>query len=217
MNDAASQAARRYPGRVKAAVGWDRDQADQDRPSILEAARCDTVVAIGEIGLDYYYCAETASRQQALFREMLSLACACGKPVVVHSRDAEEDTLALLKEAHRTWHGRPGTLGVLHCFTGSVPFAAALLELDMMLGFSGIITFRNAGTLREVVRLVPDERMLVETDTPYLAPEPYRGCENEPAMLYRVAETLANWRGCTPGHIAEQTTRNAEYLFGTWS
>ena len=207
-NDLAVALSEADPGRVRAAVGYDRDQAPA-APS-LEALRAHLgrpgVVAIGEIGLDYHYAPESVAAQRALMEVMLATSKEYRLPVVIHSRDADEDTVALLRGAEAG--------GVLHCFTGSREFAKQVLDLGLYISFSGIITFRNAGPLRDVAGLVPDDRLLIETDTPYLAPVPHRGRRNEPGFLVHVAEALAKIRNDTVEHIAHITARNAEQLFG---
>jgi TatD DNase family protein len=152
--------------------------------------------------LDYHYSADTAAAQKALFSSMLDGARHHGLPVVVHSREAEADTLALLENHRSAWRGDPDRLGVLHCFTGDLPFAQALLALGMMISFSGIVTFKNAAALRDVAAAVPDDRLLIETDSPYLAPVPYRGKRNEPAYVCFIASALAELRGCEAEKIA---------------
>lgn len=217
----------RHAPRVLAAAGYDRDQAspladDEAVARAVAALRGElracagearAVCAVGEIGLDLHYSPETASRQVALMRAQLGLAAELGLPVVVHSRDAEQATLRLLREHAARWGGPPGRIGVLHCFTGSAAFAEGLVELGFHIGFSGIVSFANAGGLREVARLVPAGKLLIETDTPYLAPVPHRGRRNEPAYLVHVAEALAAARGSTPDETADITRRNAAFLF----
>jgi TatD DNase family protein len=145
---------------------------------------------------------------------MLELARKYQLPVIVHSREADDDTMALLQEHVRRWCGDPGRIGVLHCFTGIVGFARKLLDMGLMISFSGIVTFKNANNLRAVARDVPEDRLLIETDTPYLAPVPHRGKSNEPAYVVHVAEILAKIRKDTIERIAHSTARNAERLFG---
>jgi TatD DNase family protein len=145
---------------------------------------------------------------------MLEVARSCGKPVVVHSREADEDTLSMLREHVRGWKGAADRIGVLHCFTGGLPFARALVDLGLHIGLSGIVTFRNAESLREVARWVPADRLLIETDAPYLAPVPHRGQRNEPAWVLHVAEALASARSIGLQEVAEQTSVNARRLFG---
>ena len=212
---AAIAAAADFPARIYAAVGFDRDQAKSEWSAesfVRNLNRLD-VVAVGEIGLDYHYHPDTAADQKKLFGQMLDLAGKHRLPVIVHSRRADDDTVALLLEHVRRWRGEPGRIGVLHCFTGSRGFATKLLDLGLMISFSGIVTFKKADDLRAVAREVPEDRLLIETDSPYLAPVPHRGRSNEPAYVVHVAETLAKIRNDTVEHIAHSTSRNAERLF----
>ena len=165
------------------------------------------VVAIGETGLDYHYQPEAAALQQDSFRLHLEAARQTGKPVVVHTREARADTLALLREADLS------QAGVLHCFTEDWAMARAALDLGYYISLSGIVTFRNAEALREVARQVPADRLLVETDAPYLAPVPHRGRPNLPEYVRDVAEYLAVLRGVDVETLAEQTTANFARLF----
>jgi TatD DNase family protein len=165
------------------------------------------VVAIGETGLDYHYEPEAAELQQAAFRLHLQAAQVTGKPVIVHTREARADTLKLLREAALP------QAGVLHCFTEDWAMAKAALDLGFYISLSGIVTFRNAGALREVARQVPVDRLLVETDSPYLAPVPHRGKPNLPEYVRDVAEYLAVLRGVSFEQLAEQTTANFKRLF----
>ena len=165
------------------------------------------VVAIGETGLDYHYQPESALLQQDSFRLHLEAARQTGKPVVVHTREARADTLALLREADLS------QAGVLHCFTEDWAMARAALDLGYYISLSGIVTFRNAEALREVARQVPADRLLVETDAPYLAPVPHRGRPNLPEYVRDVAEYLAVLRGVDVETLAEQTTANFVRLF----
>jgi Tat protein secretion system quality control protein TatD with DNase activity len=175
------------------------------------------LAAIGETGLDYHYRPDTRTAQRDLFAAMLRLAGRRGLPAVIHTRDADADTLQILGEAGSPSLAAAGRLGVVHCFTGDAAFASALLDRGLYLGFSGIVTFRNADALRQVARLVPDDRLLIETDSPFLAPVPVRGRPNEPAFLGHVAACLARVRGVSAEWIADLTARNAERLFGPWS
>ncbi len=207
--------AQEHPGRIFGCAGYDRDEATQEYDlaelrGYLENPR---VKAVGETGLDYYYTAETATKQKKLFAENLALAAEFQKPVVVHTRDADEDTVALLSDYARAWKGDPGRLGVLHCFTRDAAFARQVLDLGLMISFSGIVTFANADPLREVVQYVPDDRLLIETDSPYLAPVPMRGNRNEPAFVVHVAKQLAELKGCSLDYIANLTATNARKLF----
>ncbi|ACO77715.1 hydrolase, TatD-family [Azotobacter vinelandii CA] len=165
------------------------------------------VVAIGETGLDYHYRPEAAALQQQAFRLHLEAARLTGKPLVVHTRAARADTLRLLREAALSQGG------VLHCFTEDWEMARAALDLGFYISLSGIVTFRNAEALREVARQVPADRLLVETDAPYLAPVPHRGKPNLPQYVREVAEFLAELRGVPFETLAEQTTANFHRLF----
>ncbi|UYP29114.1 TatD family hydrolase [Pseudomonas sp. Z8(2022)] len=165
------------------------------------------VVAIGETGLDYHYEPESAALQQASFRLHLEAARITGKPVIVHTREARADTLALLREAALP------QAGVLHCFTEDWEMAKAALDIGFYISLSGIVTFRNAEALREVARQVPADRLLVETDSPYLAPVPHRGKPNLPQYVREVAEYLAVLRGVSYETLAEQTSDNFKRLF----
>lgn len=165
------------------------------------------VVAIGETGLDYHYEPESAALQQASFRLHLEAARITGKPVIVHTREARADTLALLREAALP------QAGVLHCFTEDWEMAKAALDIGFYISLSGIVTFRNAEALREVARQVPTDRLLVETDSPYLAPVPHRGKPNLPQYVREVAEYLAVLRGVSYETLAEQTSSNFKRLF----
>ena len=217
-NEAVLRAAAARPGIARAAVGFDRDcAAGAPDISALEALvrqHAHVVAAIGEIGLDYHYSPETAPAQRALLASELELARHMNLPVIVHSRDADADMLQLLRAHAAAWPGDRDRIGVLHCFTEDQPFAEALLGLGFMISFSGITTFRNAESLRAVARTVPADRLLIETDTPYLAPIPHRGKPNEPSFLPAVAACLAHERGETVEAIAAQTWRNAARLFG---
>jgi TatD DNase family protein len=166
------------------------------------------VVALGETGLDYYYTPETKARQQASFAEHIRIGRDLNKPVIVHTRDAREDTLAILRDEKVTDCG-----GVLHCFTEDRETAGKLLDLGFYISFSGIVTFRNAEQLRDAARYVPLDRILVETDSPYLAPVPHRGKENQPALTRDVAEYMAVLKGVTLEQLAQQTTENFATLF----
>lgn len=171
------------------------------------------VVAIGETGLDYYRLngrsvAEMAWQRER-FRVHIRAARATGLPLVVHTRSASDDTLAILRE-----EGAGAVRGVFHCFTETQAVADAALDMGFHISFSGILTFRNAEALRDVARRVPLERCLVETDSPYLAPVPYRGKTNQPAYVPHVAAELARLKGLDPAEVTEATTRNVRDLFG---
>lgn len=165
-------------------------------------------IAIGETGLDYYHQYTTQDEQQARFRIHIRAAREAGIPVIVHTRMARADTLKILREEKAAEVG-----GVLHCFTEDWDTASAAMDLGFYVSFSGIVTFRNAGDLRAVARRVPAERLLVETDSPYLAPVPWRGKENKPAWVRHVAECLATERGEDVEALASQTSENFFHLF----
>jgi TatD DNase family protein len=164
------------------------------------------VLAVGEIGLDYHYDFSPREVQRAVFVEQLGLAGRAGKPVVIHTREAWEDTLDLLRE--RFSRGR----GILHCFTGGSEEARQALDLGLLLSFGGVLTFPKSDAVREAARLAPEDRLLVETDAPYLAPAPKRGKRNEPAFMVETVRRLAEVRGVPPEHIAQVTTANFERL-----
>ena len=218
-NTAALRVAAMFPECVKAAVAYDRSLAgtgvgaEAIRELILSAP-VGHVAAIGELGLDFHYTPETAEAQQALMAEQLELARELRLPVIVHSREADQETVALLSAHARQWGGAPDRIGVLHCFTGTELLARQLLDLGFMISFSGIVTFRNADPLREVARGIPSDRLLIETDTPYLTPVPYRGNPNEPCYLPAVADLLARVWGVEVREFSRQTTTNAARVFG---
>jgi TatD DNase family protein len=217
-NAAALRLAAAYPDCVKAAVAYDRSLAGSDAKAediraLIQSAPAGHVTAIGEIGLDFFYEPETADVQQELMASQLALARELRLPVIIHSRQADTETLALLAAHADAWEGEPDRIGVLHCFTGEEPFARQLMDLGFMISFSGIVTFRNADPLRAVARVIPDDRLLIETDSPYLTPVPHRGKPNEPSYLPAVAELLAKARGVPVETLATATTANACRLF----
>ncbi|MBI6530427.1 metal-dependent hydrolase [Proteus vulgaris] len=179
-----------------------------DVEELARLAATPDVVALGETGLDYYYQQENATLQREIFREHIRIGRQVNKPIIVHTRSAREDTLSILKEEKVQDCG-----GVLHCFTEDKETATALLDLGMYISFSGIVTFRNAEQIREAARIVPLDRILVETDSPYLAPVPHRGKENQPAYVRDVAEYMAVLKGVSVEELAQQTTRNFAKLF----
>ncbi|MCE8027890.1 TatD family hydrolase [Halomonas daqingensis] len=182
--------------------------------TIKEAAEHFGAVAIGECGLDYHYLDKTPERvpsrevQRERFRRQLVAATELELPVIVHTRDAREETLELIRE-----HSDPAIGGVLHCFTEDLEMAREAVRHGFYISLSGIVTFRNAESLREVARRVPLDRLLIETDSPYLAPVPYRGKPNEPAWVVEVAECIAEARGISVEEVAMQTTANFYRLF----
>lgn len=170
------------------------------------------IVGWGEIGLDYYYDHSPRDRQREVFRRQLELALERRLPVIIHTRDAEDDTIEILR---RCWTEAGGAEigGIIHCFTGTRVLADAALNMGFMISFSGVVTFKNAAELREIARAVPLDRLLVETDCPYLAPVPYRGKRNEPAYVVETAAFLAELRGLTLDQMIEATTENFTRLF----
>lgn len=179
-----------------------------DFQQLRALAAADNVVAMGETGLDYFYQQDNIPLQQASFREHIRIGRELNKPVIVHTRDAREDTLAILRDENAQECG-----GVLHCFTEDKATAATLLDLGFYISFSGILTFRNAEQLRDVARYVPLDRLLVETDSPYLAPVPHRGKENQSAYVRDVAEYMAVLKGVSIETLAQTTTDNFCRLF----
>jgi TatD DNase family protein len=195
-----------------ATVGVHPDTEDSPEPSVAElvvlAAR-PKVVAIGETGLDYYRLTGDLSWQRERFRTHIRAARDCAKPLVIHTRAAAADTLAIMREQRAVDAG-----GVMHCFTESWEVAAAAIDLGFHISFSGIVTFKNAQGLKDVARRVPLERMLIETDAPYLAPVPFRGKTNQPAYVRYVAEEIARLRGIAVDEVAAATSANFFRLFG---
>jgi TatD DNase family protein len=172
---------------------------------IRELAAHPKVLAIGEIGLDYHYDFSPRDVQHSVFQKQLEVAAESGKPIVIHTREAWDDTMATLR---RHWHGG----GIMHCFTGGVAQAQEALDLGFHLSYGGVLTFPKAEEVRQSARMTPEDRLLVETDCPYLAPVPHRGKRNEPAYVVETVRRLAEVRGVAPEAIAEATTRNFESL-----
>lgn len=213
---AAIALAEQFPG-VYAAVGVHPNEAadwdDQSLETLRALAQHPKVVAIGEIGLDYYWERVAHDQQAQVFQAQLGLARALGKPVIIHDREAHGDVLATLQ----TWvqEAPPtGAPGVLHCFSGDDALAATALALGFFLGVDGPLTFKNARGLQALVAGLPLDRLLIETDAPYLAPHPYRGQRNEPAYVVGVAQAVATLHHCSLEHVATMTTTNARRLFG---
>lgn len=184
--------------------------ADLGEAALLEAAAHPKVIAIGETGLDYYYDHSDRDMQKALFRRHISVSRETGLPLIVHTRDAEEDTFAILAEEME----QGAYPALIHCFTASADFAAKMLDLGLTISLSGIVTFKNARDLQAIAATLPEDRILVETDAPFLAPIPHRGQVCEPAFTADTARCVAGLRGCTAEQIAETTTRNFFRLFG---
>ncbi len=198
-----------------ASAGVHPDQEDVQEPSVedlLQRAALPRVVAIGETGLDYYRLGERRVEdmhwQRERFRVHIRAARACAKPLVIHTRSASADTLAILRE-----EGGGAATGVFHCFTETAEVARAALDLGFYISFSGILTFRKAEDLREVARFVPLDRLLIETDSPYLAPVPYRGKTNQPAYVPFVAKQVADLKQVSQAEIAAVTSANFDRLF----
>lgn len=205
--------AQKYPF-MYAAAGIHPENIDEnwnnDLAVIKELAQDEPKVrAIGEIGLDYYWEKDerARARQQVVFARQMELARELGKPVIVHDRDAHGDCMEITRRY-------PGVIGVYHCYAGSVEMARELLKLGYYLSFTGVITFKNARRAIEVIREVPIDRLMVETDSPYMAPEPYRGRRNSSLYVYRMAETIAGIKGLDVDEVERITTENGKRLFG---
>jgi len=196
---------------VFASVGVHPDQQGGEEPdirSLLTLAKHPRVVAIGETGLDYYRLEGDMEWQRERFRRHIRAARECGKPLIIHTRGAAADTLRIMKEENAAECG-----GVMHCFTETQAVADAAMQMNFLISFSGIVTFKNALALKSVAREVPLERMLIETDSPYLAPVPYRGRTNQPAYVRFVAEEIARLKAISVEPVATATTANFFRLF----
>ena len=194
-----------YP-QISWSVGVHPNDRDRHEPSVQELVDHATgprVVAIGETGLDYFRSDGDLAWQRERFRIHIRAAKDCGKPLIIHTRAAKQDTIRIMRE-----EGAEGCGGVMHCFTEDWPMARQALEMGFYVSFSGIITFKNAADLREVVKQVPLERLLIETDSPYLAPVPHRGKPNQPRYVNHVAEWVGQLRGITAAEVAELTREN---------
>jgi TatD DNase family protein len=205
-------AAERHPD-VWASIGVHPHEADAHpdlgAAALVEAAAHPRVIAIGECGLDYYYDKSDRAAQRERFGAHIEAARLTGLPLVVHTRDAEDDTAEILTREV----GKGGVSGVLHCFTGSAELARTALDLGFYISISGIVTFKNAKDLQEVAKTIPQDRLLVETDSPFLAPVPHRGQTCEPAFVADTARFVADLRGESLEDLAENTTRNFRGLF----
>jgi len=191
---------------LSASVGVHPDQAEQTSLTVsdlVERARDPKIVAIGETGLDYHRQTGDLEWQKVRFRTHIRAARECAKPLIIHTRDAGADTLRIMREEGASEAG-----GVMHCFTETLELALAAMELNFYISFSGIVTFKNAPAIKEVAKAIPLERMLIETDSPYLAPAPHRGKTNEPGWVRHVAEEIARLRGISLEALAEATTDN---------
>lgn len=195
------------------ALTWEDETSNRELLGLLGNPLC---VAVGECGLDTvyddthpHYPGATRARQAEVFEQQLEIAAQTGKPVVIHNREADGDILSILESWKSRLHG-----GVFHCFSSDWSVARRVLDLDFHLGFTGIVTFKNAPIVHEVARQCPLERMLIETDAPYLAPVPHRGKQNEPSFVPHVAAKIADLKGVSREEIGEITTANARALFG---
>jgi TatD DNase family protein len=208
-----------FPAMAEATKGFDNvmlscgmhplNQEDEvNVEELLTLASNPAVIAVGETGLDYHYAPETKAVQLDSFKKHITVAKELKKPLIIHTRAAQQDTLDLLRSENASDVG-----GILHCFTESWDMAEQAIELGFYISFSGIVTFKNASELREVAKLVPDDKFLIETDSPYLAPVPYRGKENQPAYVVEVAKHLASIRGQSVETIAKLSTDNFNRLF----
>ncbi|MXS85715.1 TatD family deoxyribonuclease [Nitrosomonas sp. HPC101] len=194
-----------------ASVGVHPDYENTAEPEVeqlLELTNHAKVVALGETGLDYFRLKGDLEWQRERFRRHIRAARQCGKPLIIHTRSAAEDTLRIMKE-----EGADKVGGVMHCFTESWEIARRALDLNFYISFSGIVTFKNAAIIKEVAKKVPADRMLIETDSPYLAPVPHRGETNQPAFVRHVAEEIARLRETDLAEIAKATTNNFFNLF----
>lgn len=201
--------AQQYPY-IYAAVGTHPDTAEEVDEQVIDEYRwlCQNprVKAIGEIGLDYYYESVPREVQKKAFRMQMELARETGLPVIIHERDAHDDGMRIIKEF-------PGVSGVFHCYSGSAEMARQLVHMGWYIGFTGVITFKNARKAVETAAAIPLERIVLETDCPFMAPEPFRGKRNDPRYLYRMAERLAEIRGLSVEEIQEITTQNGKNLY----
>lgn len=206
--EVAVRQADRYPF-VYATVGVHPHDASKAESAtfdrLRELTRHPKVLAVGEIGLDYHYDFSPRDVQRSVFERQLEIAAEAGKPIVIHTREAWADTLEVLRA---NWHGA----GIMHCFTGDARQAEEALAIGFHLSFGGVLTFPKAETVRDAARITPDDKLLVETDCPYLAPVPHRGKRNEPAFVVETVRRLAEVRGRTAEEIASITTANFERL-----
>ncbi|OJT53755.1 TatD family hydrolase [Bacillus altitudinis] len=195
-----------------AAIGWHPvdaiDMTDEDLAWIKELSQHEKVVAIGEMGLDYYWDKSPKDVQKEVFRRQIALAKEVNLPIIIHNRDATEDVVTILKEEEAAEVG-----GIMHCFTGSLEIAKACMEMNFYISFGGPVTFKNAKKPKEVVKDIPSDRLLIETDCPYLTPAPFRGKRNEPSYVKYIAEQIAELREISFEELAALTTENAKKVF----
>lgn len=198
---------------VYASIGVHPTHHEGYEPTIddlLQRAKHEKIIAIGETGLDYFHCKGDVTWQQNRFRTHIEAAKQCQKPLIIHTRDAREDTIKIMQQENAAEAG-----GVMHCFTENWEMAEAAMAMNFYISFSGIVTFKSATELQEVAKKMPLDRILVETDSPYLAPMPHRGKQNQPAYVKHVAEYIANLRGMSFDELAAITTENFNTLFKT--
>ncbi|MFP7210768.1 TatD family hydrolase [Bacillus safensis] len=197
---------------IYAAIGWHPvdaiDMTDEDLAWIKDLSQHEKVVAIGEMGLDYYWDKSPKDVQKEVFRRQIALAKEVNLPIVIHNRDATEDVVTILKE-----EGAAEVGGIMHCFTGSLETAKACMDMNFYISFGGPVTFKNAKKPKEVVKEIPSDRLLIETDCPYLTPVPFRGKRNEPSYVKYIAEQIAELREISFEELAELTTKNAKKVF----
>ena len=201
-----------YFENVSASIGLHPSEKVQHEPSVhelIELADQSKVVAIGETGLDYYYNSSGLENMRDRFRRHIQAATKLKKPLIIHSRNASTDTIQIMQEENAQSIG-----GVMHCFTESWEMAKQTIELGFYISFSGIVTFKNANNVAEVVKKIPLEKMLIETDAPYLTPVPYRGKKNEPQYLPKIAMRIAQLKNILLDEVAKKTTENYYRLFG---
>lgn len=198
---------------IYASVGWHPvdaiDMTDDDLAWIEELSSHPKVVALGEMGLDYYWDKSPKDVQKEVFRRQIQLAKKVKLPIIIHNREATADIVTILKE-----EGASEVGGIMHCYSGSVEVAKECLEMNFYISLGGPVTFKNARKPKEVAEAVPLNKLLIETDCPYLAPHPYRGKRNEPSYVKLVAEQIAELKGISYEEVAKQTTANAKKLFG---
>lgn len=210
--ESAIQLAEKYPGKIYSAIGFHPQDAikwkDEYYDLLKEYSKKECVVAIGEIGLDYYWDTSPKDLQHEVFIKQINLAKETKLPVIIHTRDSHEDTLKLLKENQADKTG-----GVFHCFSGDTDFAHRCLEINFYLSFAGNITFKNAQSLRDAVKEIPLEKILIETDSPYLTPVPDRGKRNDSSYVRFVAQKIAEIKGVSEEEVSETTFKNALELF----
>ncbi|ALC83257.1 MULTISPECIES: TatD family hydrolase [Bacillus] len=195
-----------------AAIGWHPvdaiDMKDEDLKWIKELTAHPKVVAIGEMGLDYHWDKSPKDIQKTVFRKQIALAKEVKLPIIIHNRDATEDVVAILEE-----EGASEVGGIMHCYSGSIEIAQKCMDMNFYISFGGPVTFKNAKKPKEVAKEIPFDRLLIETDCPYLTPHPFRGKRNEPGYVKYIAEQIAELKGVSYAEIAKITTKNAEKIF----